>query len=181
MLKLVGVRKRSTRCDNSTELFIAHGLPVEVPSAIHGVDDVEVDVVLGLLAAREFADDLNGVLTEALLNFAAGECEGRNFPLDPGTFEGNATGVAVALFNDLDIRGDVGRHDRVAGQLVPLEHRVREALDGKVKGVGREDVFSECQCKRHDFRSFVLCASLSGAVLVFAWVVAVFPCPGVLK
>lgn len=121
-VKLLGVFAGSTRCNYSTEFFIAHGLAIEVPRAIDGVDDVEVDVVLGLLATREFVDDVYGVLTKALLGFARSECEGWNFPFDPRAFEGNAPGVAVAFLDDLDIRSDVGRHDGVAGQLVPPEH-----------------------------------------------------------
>ena len=150
-VKLFGVFAGSTRCDYSTEFFIAHGLAIEVPRAIYGVDDVEVDVVFGLLAPREFVDDVNGVLTKALLGFARSESEGWNFPFDPRAFEGNATGVAAAFLNDVDIRCDVGSHDRVASQLVPPEHRVCEALDCKVKRVGWEDVFGKCECKRHGF------------------------------
>lgn len=51
-------------CYRLPQLFVCHGLTIKIPGTIDGMNDIHVEVVLRLLATREFVDDVCRILEE---------------------------------------------------------------------------------------------------------------------
>src|SRR5450756_1060360 len=100
------------------DLGIGHGVAIEVPGAIDGMDHVDEDLIPGLPAPGHLMDDVCRLLEVAFLNLPISEGKGRYFPFDEDHGGFVHPRERMVLARDMDRADDIARHDLVALSLI---------------------------------------------------------------